>query len=156
MIERTRRILLPEQLDIMLPQLLSGDAPFPLTVTGGSMLPFLVSGRDAALLVSVTRPLRKGDMVLYRRDNGSWVLHRIHRIRGDSLTLLGDAQSRVEAGIRPEQVHALVCGVLRKGRHLGPGSFLWEFFEHIWPWFRPLHPGIIGLYTRIRRWGVAA
>ena len=52
----------------------------PVTITGNSMSPFLVHGRDRVLLSRITRPLQKGDMVLYQRKGGQYVMHRIRRI----------------------------------------------------------------------------
>ena len=48
----------------------------PLEVTGSSMAPFLVHGRDSVRLSTVRRPLHVGDLVLYQRDNGDRNKHR--------------------------------------------------------------------------------
>lgn len=37
----------------------------PLVVTGNSMLPFLVDGRDQVLIKEVNRSLRKGDIAFF-------------------------------------------------------------------------------------------
>ena len=44
---------------------------------GVSMLPLLRQGRDAVVLSPLPERLRKYDVVLYRRRNGQYVLHRI-------------------------------------------------------------------------------
>ncbi len=150
MTEHTTRILHPEELDTLLPVLLQAGVTVPLNITGGSMLPFLVPGRDTALLQPVRRPLRRGDMVLYRRSSGVWVLHRIYQIDADTLTMLGDAQTQPEPGIHREQVAALVSAVRRKGRLLGPGSFWWTFFSYVWLVLRPVRRTLIGLYSLLR------
>ena len=53
----------------------------PLVVTGNSMLPFLVHKRDTVYLTKIKKPLKVGDMVLYQRLNGEYILHRICRIK---------------------------------------------------------------------------
>lgn len=121
----------------------------PLRISGGSMTPFLVGGRDTVFLSRMERPLRRGDMVLYRRTGGAYVLHRIQRIEEDTLTMVGDAQTVLEPGVRREQVIAVVTRVERKGKLMGPGSFWWEFFARIWIRALPLRRPVMGLYNRI-------
>lgn len=123
----------------------------PLVITGSSMTPFLAPGRDAVYLSNVSRPLKKGDMILYRRNSGAYVLHRILRVEEGTYALVGDAQTDIEQGIRPDQVLALVTAVRRKGKLLEPGCFWWDFFEKIWIRMIPLRPIAAGLYRRIFR-----
>lgn len=126
----------------------TGDDPLPLPVSGGSMAPFLIPGRDSVLLARPGRRLRRGDMVLYRRTSGAYVLHRIVACqRGGSYVLAGDAQCFVERGIRDEQIAAVVCAVVRNGRRLKPGSFWWEFFARVWSRMIPLRGALCRAYA---------
>lgn len=109
----------------------------PLLISGGSMTPFLIGGRDTVFLSRAEGPLVPGDIALYRRDDGGYVLHRVYRVTAAGYTMLGDAQQVSEPGIRPEQIIARVSAVRRKGRLLGPGDPMWEFFCRIWPRLRP-------------------
>ena len=122
----------------------------PLVITGGSMTPFLVGGRDTVYLSRLTRPARRGDMLLYRRRNGTYVLHRVYRAE-ETLTMVGDAQTELEPGICPSQVMAIVTRVERKGKSLGPGAFWWEFFEKVGLRMIPVRRGIMKLYTAVRK-----
>ena len=81
------------------------EATVVLTVTGGSMLPLLAGGRDRVTLGPVPDRLRRGEVLLYRRADGSYVLHRLTSFRQDgTLVFCGDRQTEPERGIRPEQV----------------------------------------------------
>ena len=113
------------------------------------MTPFLVHSRDTVYLSKVTRPLKKGDMILYRRDNGAYILHRIYRVTPDGYWLVGDAQILIEKGVRPDQVLALVTAVRRREKLLQPGSFWWDFFEKVWIRVIPLRPGIVAAYSAL-------
>lgn len=104
----------------------------PLIITGNSMCPFLIGGRDTVYLSRLTRPLRRGDAVLYQRRNGSYVFHRVYRVSEDGITMLGDAQTVPEPGIQPDQIIAIMTRAERKGKILAPGNFWWEFFEKCW------------------------
>ncbi len=145
------RMVAPEDLMPQLPTLLQEAESIPLVITGNSMVPFLVHGRDTVYLSRVPDALRRGDMILYRRRTGAYVLHRILRAQAGVYTLVGDAQTAPEPGIRQEQVLALVTAVRRKGRLLQKGSFLWDFFEKTWLWLRPVRPLLVKTYTFFRK-----
>ena len=150
--EHKLRVIETEALMQQLPQLLQETESVPLVISGSSMTPFLVHGRDTVFLSKVTEPLKRGDMILYRRESGAYVLHRIYRVRDGAYDLVGDGQLDIEPGIRPQQILAIVKTVRRKGKLLRKGSFWWEFFEHIWLTLLPLRPGIRRLYSAVTAW----
>lgn len=121
----------------------------PLQVTGSSMTPFLAPERDSVLLRKPGERLHRGDIALYQRDDGAYVMHRVYRCEsGGSYSMLGDAQQQVEHGIRRGQVIAVVCAAQRKGKEQKPGCFWWEFFARVWVRIVPLRPALRGLYGR--------
>lgn len=122
----------------------------PLTISGNSMSPFLVHGRDTVYLSRITRPLQRGDVVLYRRTNGDYILHRIHSVQGDSFTMIGDAHYGLEAGIQRQQILAVMTSARRKGKLQQPGCFWWEFFQKIWLAMIPLRRPVMVLYTALK------
>ena len=72
-------------------EILTCEGFFLKETKGISMEPMLRQGRDQSLIRRVERELRKYDVVLFRRKNGQYVLHRIvgkrnglFRIRGDN------------------------------------------------------------------------
>ena len=135
--------------------LLQAGERVPLPVQGNSMAPFLVSGRDQVWLEKPQTALKTGDILLYRRTGGAYILHRVCRIRAGSLTMIGDAHSVREPGIRPEQVLGRVVRIRRKGKLLEKGSLLWEFFAKVWirmiPVRRPVMKMVTGLLNHNRR-----
>ena len=131
--------------------LLDETPAVPLVISGSSMTPFLAPGRDTVYLSKVTGPLKRGDMVLYRRDNGRCVLHRILRVDKASLTMLGDAQTVPEPGIRRNQILAVVTAVRRKGKLLKRGSFWWFFFGTVWIRMVPLRPLAGNIYHALKK-----
>ena len=123
----------------------------PLLISGNSMSPFLIHGRDTVYLPKVNRPLKRGDIVLYRRKNGAYILHRICAVEGDTFSMVGDAQPEIEHGIAREQIFAVVCSVIRKGKRQAPGCFWWDFFAKIWIRFIPLRPFLVSMYSVLKR-----
>lgn len=145
------RIEAPEVLMEPLLALMEEAGTVPLVISGYSMTPFLAHGRDTVYLSRVERPLKKGDMVLFRRDSGGYILHRILKAENGTYTMVGDAQTWLEPGIRQDQILALVTAVRRKDKLLKPGSFWWVFFEKIWIRLIPLRPRILRLYGKLFR-----
>lgn len=121
----------------------------PLTVTGSSMTPFLVHGRDTVYLSKADRPLGRGDIVLYRRINGDYILHRICAVEGECFATVGDAQTRIEHGVTAGQILAVVSSASRKNKRQAPGCFWWDFFAHIWIRWIPIRPYLMTGYRRI-------
>ena len=146
--EYNHRLLQQDELLDLLPQLLAEKAAVPLVITGDSMYPFLKHGRDTVYLQAVQRPLKKGNIVLYRRKNGQYVLHRI-LLADNTLTLLGDNQRVPEPGIEPEQVLAVVSAVRRQEKLLQPGDPVWNFYEKVWLCLIPLRPYLMAIHRRL-------
>lgn len=148
--ERKVCVIEPEVLMEQLPDLLEQAKMIPLTISGNSMAPFLIHGRDTVYLSKLTRPPKRGDMILYRRDNGRYILHRICRVKEDKFDLIGDAQQVIELGIGADQILATVCAVRRKGKLISRGNLCWEFFEHIWLALVPFRPYMMRLYACLK------
>lgn len=123
----------------------------PLVISGNSMSPFLIGGRDTVYLSRVTRPIRRGDALLYQRRNGSYVFHRVYKVTEDGCTMIGDAQTVLERGIGPDQIIAIMTGAERKGKLLSPGDLWWEFFEKIWIRMIPLRRPLCAAYGFVYR-----
>ena len=113
-----------------------------LRVTGSSMFPMLQHLRDSVVLEPLGTPLKGGDLILYRRREGAYVLHRIVRCCADGTYICcGDNQWEKEQ-VAQDQVIARVCSFIRKGRtHLvnaGAYRFYVWFWVHTFPVRRPL------------------
>ncbi len=117
-----------------------------MTITGSSMAPFLIHRRDSICFAKPDRELRRGDMVFFRRTDGTYVMHRICRVKDNGYYLIGDAQTVKEGPVGRSQIFALVKKVRRKGVWMGPGDFWWEFFEHVWLRMIPLRRLVMRIY----------
>ena len=149
MMERNIRVLSPDVLLEEYRELLEDERveALPLLISGNSMSPFLVDGRDTVYLSRLTKPVKKGDVILYQRKNGAYILHRVYKIKNGSFTMLGDAQTEPEEGILPEQIVAVMTSADRKGKKETPGSFWWEFFEKVWIRIPAMRPPLRNIYT---------
>lgn len=121
-----------------------------LAVTGSSMAPLLKNGKTTVVLSGSFTPSR-GRILLYRRADGSLLLHRVRKVHRDGCLLMnGDAQSWCET-IRPEQAVAAVVGIdFGKGRikYNDPLLCAWDF---LWYFTRPVRPQLFRFFGRIRK-----
>ena len=149
--ERHQRVMQPEILLEEYRHLLNDEniTALPLVISGNSMSPFLVHGRDTVYLSRLDRPAKRGDVLLYKRESGAYILHRVYKVEKDSYTMVGDAQTQLEQGIRQDQIIAIMTSALRKGKLQEKGSFWWEFFEKLWIRIIPLRPILTKIYTYI-------
>lgn len=127
-------------LDTVVIMLAQGAENIPVPVTGTSMTPFLHPG-DTVFLNALTREPKEGDILLYQRPNGSYVLHRVVKKKGDAFWLLGDAQT-VKEPVGRRQLKAIATAALVRGQRLDPDSDRWKLFSNAWRHLAPLRPAI--------------
>ncbi len=80
---------------------------FVLYPRGTSMNPTIYEGKDCVVLTEV-KSLERYDIVLYKRESGQFVLHRIMKIKNGNYIMCGDNQYIFEKGIKREQILAVV------------------------------------------------
>ena len=123
-----------------------------LTVTGTSMVPFLRHEKDAVILTAFSGAAVRGDILFYLRDGQTPILHRVHRVRPDgSFLICGDNQIRLET-VAPAQVLATVTHVIRRGKLIPCGSFLWRFLSALWLLLYPIRTPLLKLIHRLAAW----
>lgn len=137
-------------LDAVCRMIEEGRENVPVPVKGVSMRPFLRNG-DFAYLVPLPEKVRKGDILLFQRENSQYILHRVYKIKKDgSLLLLGDSQLTPEP-VRKGQLRAKVSFVRCGGQDCRPGSFRWWFFAGPWLRLAGWRPQIAKLLALFRR-----
>lgn len=135
----------------LMEEILTSGGTVELTVTGRSMEPMLHDGVSRVRLAA-PRKLRRGDLPLYRRADGSYVLHRVTAVDGDGVTCCGDAQWVLEPNIARSQIVAVMEAFDRKGgRWVRVDSALYGVYWHVWLTIRPLRHLVIGGARRVKR-----
>ncbi len=124
------------ELALLMQESLAAGQTVRFSPKGVSMLPMLRQGKDTVTLSSVTGPLRKYDIPLYRRDNGAYILHRIVRA-GETYTCIGDNQYILEPGVRHDQIIAVVTAFSRGDRQIPVTSLGYQVYVRLWHWSRP-------------------
>lgn len=119
-----------------------------IRVKGHSMRPLLEGGRDQVSLAPYDA-LKRGDVVLAEIAPRGYVLHRIIRIEGECLTLMGDGNVRGVETCNRENVVAVATTIIRNGKRItiaGRGQRMYAF---LWDVFRPARRGLLSIYGRI-------
>lgn len=130
---------LEEVIDIIIEKLDAGGT-VTFTPRGESMLPMLRDGEDVVVIKKPEGRLKLYDIPLYRRKDGSFVLHRVLDVRNDgTYVLCGDNQFFLERGITDSDVIGVVTAFYRKGKPYSVRSFRYRAYEEFWyytRWFR--------------------
>lgn len=125
-----------------------------LIVTGNSMYPTLRHRKDTVFLRPAARALERGDLILYRRQDGAFVLHRIvTRPRKNVFFCAGDNQWRREP-VNADQVLAVADGFIRKGKTYKENNCGYRLWVAVWLLLLPLRRPILAFRRflgRIRR-----
>jgi hypothetical protein len=117
---------------------------------GISMLPMIRQGVDSVVISSPPEKLKKYDIPLYRRGDGSFVLHRIIKA-GESYTCIGDNQFVCEKGIEHNQIIAVVTSFVRNGKEHSVNEPGYRAYCVIWHISRPVRRLWRGIKSRMIR-----
>ncbi len=130
-------------------KLLNEGHTVTLLLKGFSMRPFLEDNRDKALL-SKAKDIQVGDAVLAETAPKHYVLHRIIKIQGETVTLRGDGNLGTEV-CHINDVHGLAIGFYRKGRTKldKTNGIKWRTYSHIWMALYPIRRYLLAAYRRI-------
>ena len=102
-----------------------------LTVVGNSMAPLFVGLRDSVTLKRLERPVKKYDIPLYKRSDGSAVLHTVVSLRGGVYLCRGDAQTGKPEEVLPHQIIGTVVSYTRNGKEYSASGFRYKLYAVI-------------------------
>lgn len=115
---------------------LNGEVSF--SPSGNSMRPLLRHRKDTIVLKKPVGKLKKYDVPLYRRKDGSFVLHRVVGIDSDGYIMCGDNQTFKERAIKDDQIIAVMTSFCRDGKHINCTDFSYRLYCRIWIFLLPL------------------
>lgn len=149
-------------------QYVSGSELFPLiieqleqgkrvcfTVSGSSMMPWIVNNRDSVELISAKNiQLKKGDIILFQPLKHKYVLHRIIIVCPTGYLTAGDGNLYADGIASKESVIAKAVSIRRKGKEIDCEKIRWKIVFHIWMLLFPVRGYLlkgIGRMGRLRR-----
>ena len=92
------------------------------TSEGDSMMPLIREHRDILVIKKITEPLKKNDVVLFKRPNGAYVLHRIIALKGlGQYSIVGDNRLFPET-VPEEWIIGILSEIIKDGKHISVES----------------------------------
>ncbi|MCX7714371.1 MAG: S24/S26 family peptidase [Clostridia bacterium] len=134
-----RRCIGMEELSPIILEAVQKGRSVRMRVVGNSMYPMLRSGIDSVVLVRADS-CKRGDIPLYRRENGSFVLHRVISVSGGAYTMCGDNQTTKEFPVYESQIYGKVKGFYRGGRYISCKNPLYRAYSFVWTVFFRFRP----------------
>ena len=119
-----------------------------LPVDGRSMLPFIIGGRESVILQKPLAP-KVGDVVLDWVEGGRYVVHRIIRIEGKNITLMGDGNIVGTERCTINDIKAIATHVVDADGALHYLYNRWrKLGAKVWFWLQPIRRYILAIYRR--------
>ena len=102
-------------------------------VRGTSMWPLLKEGKTRVQVEAKEgKQVRKGDIVLYRRKDGTLVLHRIIKVEEDTFLVCGDHQWKWDEKVQEEQILAIAQGFFKNGNYIDEKTWWYRLYKRFW------------------------
>ena len=102
------------------------------TCKGVSMLPLLRQQRDLFTVSKRDGRCKKYDVVLYRRKDGAYVLHRVIKVLEDSYVILGDNCLNKEYGIQDKDILGIMTSFVRDGKEYSVENGAYRMYIKVW------------------------
>ena len=119
-------------------------------VKGQSMLPFIIGGKESVILLGPGGLVDVGDVVLAWVDGNRYVVHRIIRIDGDRVTLMGDGNVACTEHCMLGDIKARVTHVVSADNKEHDLHNRWRMLAaRLWYWLRPIRRYLLAIYKRI-------
>ncbi len=134
----------------LIEECIKGGSSIRIKVSGISMTPLLHNGKDSVLL-SKADCVKKYDIVLHRRENGQYILHRIIKKKGNILTIAGDFETEKEYPVPESAVIAKVTSFTRNGKDYKPSDFIIRLYSAIWVMIFPARQQVLYILNVFRR-----
>ena len=110
---------------------LERDGSVRIHPMGVSMLPMIRQGRDSVVLSRLPDKLKKYDVILYQRENGQFVLHRLVKLKR-GYVFWGDNDFEHEHGVERSQMIARVSSFYRDDKHIDACDASYRLYCHAW------------------------
>ena len=102
------------------------DIAIEVPILGGSMRPLLRPKGDSVKIIPLRRDLVLGDIIVFRRDDGRLIMHRICKLTPSYVQTIGDNCEYPDREISYDAVFGLVTHVLRGNHTIYVDNKLWR------------------------------
>ena len=117
-------------------EILSGNPVVTMT-SGDSMEPLLFDHDTRVVIRRADGPLKKGDLPVYRRPSGQFVMHRVVRVGKDCYYTRGDNRYGTER-VPQEWMLGVVTEIYRKEHHFPVTDWRYRLYVALWGGLYPI------------------
>ncbi len=129
-------------------KLLSGGKAVILAVKGQSMYPFIVGDRDKVVL-SKQDSVRVGNIVMANVKDFGFIMHRIIKIKGQNVTLMGDGNARGREYCTLDDIVATVKYIYTPKRVISTASLRHRALARVWRLLLPVRSTLLAICRRL-------
>ena len=138
-----------EELEPIIREKLNSRGTVQIPITGTSMLPLLVQGRDSVILAPAVE-VNIGDIIFYKRDDGHFVLHRIIGKNENGYILCGDNQWVKEYSITDQHIIGVVIEIILDGKSIKVDNEKYLKYCTHWNKLMPIRKPLVLTMSKIR------
>ena len=117
-------------------EVLASGGEFRLYPHGTSMLPLLRQGIDSVALRRLDRQPQKFDILFYKRQDGSFILHRVKEVTNEGIVLWGDNHTMLEYGVTEDMIIGYAARIFRDETEINCDSFLYRTYLWLWQFMK--------------------
>ena len=131
-------------------EVLASGGEFRLYPHGTSMLPLIRQGIDSVALRRLDRQPQKFDILFYKRQDGSYILHRVKEGKAEGLTMWGDNHTMLEYGVTDDMIIGYAARIFRGETELDCQSL--KYRAYLWLWqFKAIRRVLLPIAYRLRK-----
>ncbi len=104
------------------------SAPVTIKLDGESMRPLIRKQKDSVTIEHLNRQLKKGDVVLFMRNDGVYVVHRVYKINGEKIATIGDNCVEFDTPVSASSVMGIAVRLERNGKTFNMDSRLFRLY----------------------------
>ena len=131
-------------------EVLASGGEFRLYPHGTSMLPLLRQGIDSVALRRLDRQPQKFDILFYKRQDGSYILHRVKEVTKEGIVLWGDNHTMLEYGITEKNIIGHAARIFRGETELDCQSFRYRLYLWLWQ-FKAIRNLVLPIAYHLRK-----
>lgn len=144
-----RTVSLPnEELLPEVARFLSEGKEVTLKTKGNSMLPFIIGGEDSVILKKKDVFL-VGDIVLAEIAPRQYVIHRILKVRNNTITLMGDGNIFGNETCDVNNICGHAIAIVHKGKQIDCNSRKERLKAYLWKMALPARRYLLAIYRRL-------
>lgn len=119
--------------ETLIEQYIKENGDFIAIPVGTSMYPMLRNRRDSVWLVKYDgNGLKKYDLPVYKRLDGTQVMHRCLGKDENGYIMCGDNQWVLEHGIHDDQIIAVAKGFYRDEKYISTNNIFYKLYYRSW------------------------